>query len=161
MAKRPTKKKPDPLKVALKQLAVADRESARAIRFLCEALMEPVRKAVFKDCEFKYEKKKYKAKLTASQCQTVMTAVDQNENVLQTVSNLLGGLSCQVGDSANALMEELGITEKLTSSKPIQLGCCEYEGGHTPNLSQAQCNQYSPTNWDPLNPNCTPEKPRN
>ncbi len=159
MAKRPTKKKPDPLKIALQQLALADKESAKALAFLCDALMEPVRKPVFKDCEFKFEKKKYKAKLTAGQCETIMKAVDQN-NALQTVSDLLGGLSCQIAEGANDLIEQLGITTKMKSTKPIQLGCCEYTGGHTPNLSQAQCNQYSPTNWDPLNPNCTPEKPR-
>ena len=34
MAKRPTKKKPDPLKIALQQLALADKESAKALAFL-------------------------------------------------------------------------------------------------------------------------------
>jgi hypothetical protein len=158
MAKQPAKKKIDPLEIGLELLATADKETARAARFLYEALGEPFEKPPFENCEFKVGKKRYKAKLTSSQCEKIHDAVKKNENVNDLVQGLLGALNSQVGDSANAivkLLEDGG--PKAARSTPIKLGCCHYSGGKSANLSQAQCSHYDPATWDSTDPGCKNE----
>ena len=96
MAKSQPKDKVDPLAISLKLLARADRDSARALRFLCKAILTPFPEPDLKACKFVYGKKKYSAKLTPDQCQTILKVVKENGNVLLTVTNLLGGFTKQV-----------------------------------------------------------------
>jgi hypothetical protein len=157
MAKRrpKTKRKIDPLRVSLRLLAIADRDTARAVRLLCKALLEPVQQPVFKVCNFKIGKEKYRRRLTSEHCKAIMKVVHQNGNVEAAVSGILGKESHQVADCIGSLMLALE-----SSSGPVKqsvtLGCCMFDGGGPiPYLSQAQCNQYNPTKWDPTKPDCT------
>lgn len=61
------------------------------------------------------------------------------------------------GDSTRSRKAPSGPTK--SAEDPVQLGCCVYEGGQTPNLTQAQCNNYDPISWDPHNPSCAPGIP--
>lgn len=168
MAKRQTKKKVDPLKVSLKLLAHADRESARAVRSLFKALYMPVQEPAFKVCRFEYENKKYNARVTSDHCQKILAVVRKNGDVAGEVAGLLSALSKQVAEDVDHLMNQLG--EPAASGKKavakarvlgtITLGCCVYQGGSTPNLSQSQCSHYNPVKWDPGNPTCAPHEPR-
>ncbi len=159
MAKKPSKKKGDPLAILLKLLARADRESARAVRFLCKAILTPIQEPSFKTCKFTHEKKKYSVILTSDHCQAILKVVKEKGDVPAEVSKLLGGETQQVATSIAALMTVLGEADKSRTkpapAKPVQLGCCVYSGGATPNLSQAQCNQFNPVSWEPSDPNCT------
>ena len=162
MAKGPAKKKIDPLTIGLELLAVADKDSARAARFLFEALGDSVEKPALKLCEFKIGKKHYGAKLTSNQTQAILDAVKKKDDVIALVQKLLGALNRQVSDCANALIDQLegpvASVRKGNKASPqitkTVLGCCHYVGGPTANLSQAQCNHYNPESWDPGDPNC-------
>jgi len=154
MAKRPLKKKVDPLAVALKQLAIADRETARAVRDLCEALLVPVEKPVFKECKFKLDKKTYRARLWSDQRKKILSIVKSKGNVLKEVSELLGELSGAVAGCANSLLGEFSAAEHPAVNQPIKLGCCKYDGGQTANLTQSQCMQYTGSTWDNGDPGC-------
>jgi len=162
MAKR-SSKKPDPIALGLEQLAIADKKSARALRRLFEALLEPSPTPVYKTCRFEIGDTPYKARLTSYQCQLILKVVSENGNVKAAVDGLVGGLDCTVRDAANALAAQLDIASDSAMSDAIstriELGCCVYNGGQTPNLSQAQCNQYN-GEWDPKHPDCTHVPPR-
>jgi hypothetical protein len=155
MAKKASKKKADPLATLLKLLARADREGARAVRILCKAIMEPVQEPSFKTCKFTYEKKKYSATLTSEHCKAILNVVKEQGNVLAEVGLLLAAENQQIVASIAGLMVSLTASGKIVAVKPIQLGCCMYMGGPTPNLSQAQCSQFPASSWDPADPNCT------
>ncbi len=167
MAKKSAKKKGDPLAILLKLLARADRDTARAVRFLCKAILSPVQEPTFKICKFTYEKKKYSAVMTSDHCRAIQKVVKEQGNVLAEVGSLLSGETVQVVAAIAALMTSLGeettgtkpTGTKPTSTKPVQLGCCAYQGGQTPNLSQSQCNQFSPSTWDSGDPTCTNMRP--
>ncbi len=133
---------------------------------MCKAILTPFPEPDLKVCKFVYEKKKYSAKLTPDQCQTILKAVNDKRNVPELVSLLLGGFTKQVAGWIEALTTALDVPAKarkkpptVSSNKPVTLGCCIYVGGMTPNLSQAQCNQYNPTSWDSSDPDCTDRKP--
>ena len=70
--------------------ARADRESARAVRFLCKAILTPIQEPSFKTCKFTHEKKKYSTILTSDHCQAIQKVVKEKGNVPAEVGKLLG-----------------------------------------------------------------------
>lgn len=160
MAKRPLKAI-DPLAIGLEQLAIADRDATRAVRFLCKALLSPVVKPTFTICKFTIGDKTYKARLTSAHCQAILDVVSQGGNVQVEVGTLLGQLSFQIDECIDGLMDQLNVTATSAMATAalahVALGCCIYNGGQTAHLSQAQCNQYNPVSWDPGNADCSRE----
>jgi hypothetical protein len=145
--KKKTQKKIDPLTVSLKLLALADRECVRAIRSLSKAIITPAPVPKIVDCGFKLHKKKYRARVTVDQCEKILEAVGKKD-----------------ATDLNDFGQTLGVQEKsrpksgpkpASPSQPIPLGCCIYTGGMTPNLTQSQCQQFNPTQWDQGDPNCS------
>ena len=161
--KKTQKKRIDPLAVSLRLLAHADRECIRAIRYLCKAVLSPVQEPEVVSCEFRVHKKKYRATVTADQCEKILKAVGENGDVLDVVKLLLSDLTKLVADDMDRFATTLGITAKVRktlgvvpspSLKPVPLGCCIYSGGRTPNLTQSQCNQFHPIKWSSSDPEC-------
>jgi len=152
MAKTPpkktkkNKKKIDPVEIGLQQLAMDGRQSARAVRALGEALELRVKKPDFEICKFVFDGKKYRARFTAFQCEVIQEAV-QKGTLATALAQLLGNFNLEVANAFNALSDQLGNPPKLPASQGAPLGCCVYDGGKTPNLSQAQCSHYHPISW--------------
>jgi hypothetical protein len=170
MAKHRTQTSRNPLSVSLKLLVNADRESARATRLLGKAIAISVKPTALKVCEFRVGSKKYHPKITEYQCRTIKSAVSGGGDVLVVVNQLLGDLSKQIaqciGDLTNLLGDDSksGKGKKTGGSKqsynnPV-LGCCTYVGGQTPNLTQAQCTQYTGSTWDKNYPDCSFGRPK-
>jgi len=159
MAKRrhTSKKSAAPLAIGLGQLATADRQSARAVRFLCKAILTPVEQPAFKKCKFVLDGEKYSAMLTAKHTRAILAVVSQNGNVPATVAALLGGLTKQVAEDIGALLNDLAESAEMQPGivVPPPLGRCTYAGGQTPNLTNAQCMQYPDPSWNQNDPNCT------
>jgi hypothetical protein len=154
------KKTSDPLAIALNELAIADRQTARAIRSLSKAILETVEEPSVEDCKFVMNGTKYRAKLTTAHCQAIMAVVDSNGDVLGTVGGLLGsGVNQQVVQCIAALTGVLTEGGEIRQGTKVALGCCSYDGGQTSYLSQAQCLQYPDATWDQNHPNCSELKP--
>ena len=158
--KKTTKKKIDPLAISLKLLALAVRESMRAIRFLNKAIMSPVQEPKIVNCTFKLHKKRYRARVTVEQAEKILAAVGDNSDVLGVVTGLLSTLTKTIVGDLDEYAVLLGIQAKARARpmggiKTIPVGCCIYSGGSIPNLTQSQCQQYNPTKWDQNDPNCT------
>ncbi len=163
-AKRPQKTS-DPIAVSLKLLAHADKESVQALRHLFKAIMERPRLPAFAECKFGYAGKRYKARLTVDHCEKILEAIQKGDDLLAVVSGILAGMTGQVAVDIDGLEAKMGgpapskkgHTGTLPLLKIVVLGCCTISGGNAiPNLTQSQCNQYNPINWDSGNPNCSP-----
>ena len=138
------------------------------MRFLCKAIYTPVQEPGFKLCKFEYNNRKYNARVTSDHCRKILAVVREDGDVAGEVAGLLSTLTQQVAEDVDHLMRQLG--EPAASRKKavvqarvlgtITLGCCVYQGGSTPNLSQSQCSHYNPTKWDPGNPTCAPHEPK-
>jgi hypothetical protein len=157
MAKRPAQKV-DPIATALSELVTADKETAKALRFLYKALMQPVQRPDYQRCKFKIGKVHYNCRIWLDQSQAILKVVNAGGNVKAEIDSIVAGLNCRIVACQQILAESVGVADRAFVIKPVQLGCCVYDGGTTPNLSQAQCNQYNPVQWNPanLNPDCDP-----
>jgi hypothetical protein len=162
-AARP-KKNGDPLAVSLGLLAHADRQSLRALRLLFRAILEPIREPAFADCEFDYGGEHYDYTLTEDQCEQILAAVKNGDDVPAVVERLLVAMTKQIADDIDLLETTMGgpasspegTTGDVLLVKVVQLGCCIVTGTNSiPNLTQSQCNQYNPIKWDSGNANCT------
>ena len=154
------KKTSDPLAIALRELAIADRQTARAIRSLGKAILETVEEPPVEDCKFVWNGTKYRAKLPAAHCQAIMDVVASNGNVLATVGEILGAhVTLQAVQCIAALSGILTSGLKSPLGTKVALGCCTYDGGQTSFLSQAQCLQYTDAAWDQNHPNCSDHEP--
>jgi hypothetical protein len=154
------KKTSDPLAIALNELAIADRQTARAIRSLSKAILETVEEPSVEDCKFAWKGTKYRARLATAHCQAILAVVDSDGDVLGKVGDLLGvGVTRQAVQCITALSGVLGTDVKTPQGTKVALGCCTYDGGQTSNLSQAQCMQYPGASWDPNHPDCADLKP--
>ena len=151
MAKRPPKEKNDNLRVALRHLARADKEAARALRNLCIAVQNPVQEPDFEYCAFAYDGEEYNFFLTSNQSKKIRDVAAEGGNVQQTVSDFLSPLTSAAIDGANALLAPLGIPTKKSA---IAKGCCKYDGIKSPGLTQSQCLQYTGSTWDSTDPTC-------
>lgn len=161
--KKATKKSSDPLTVDLRLLSTADRECMRAIRSLNRAILEPVAEPKVVVISFKYQKKKYRARVTAQQADQIIEAVKEGGNVERVVASLLSALTKQVATDLDAFAKLLGITAKpskksapgmMAEEKTVPLGCCTYGSTQTPNLTQTQCAQYTGSDWNKNDPDC-------
>jgi hypothetical protein len=146
-----TKKKVDGLAISLKLLAKADRGAVSALKKLSATIMFPVKIPALEVCKFKVDKKKYKRRLTSEQCKAIRKAILENKPIPPVAAGLLGDLTNRIMDCIDALADQLSKAQLI---KPGTLGCCSYSMGATPNLTQAQCNQYPGSKWDPANPDC-------
>jgi hypothetical protein len=165
MAKQKMKRTADPLAISLKLLSRADREGLRAARALGKAIELRLKLPDLERCTFKYGSRKYSRRLTPHQCEAILKVVKEQGNVLETVNELLGDLSCAVANCLETLSRPLQIssdTGALRTGGPepkklAPLGCCVYTGGQTPNLTQTQCMHYPDAHWNVANPDCTPK----
>jgi hypothetical protein len=154
-----TARHPDPVRVSLRLLTLADRETENALKALGRALLSPVQLPPLIACRFKLGTKTYAGKLTREQSQLVKAALPSPKKVNDVLGKLLGNvLDVAIGECIVGLTDALTPAStsrpKRTAGAP-QRGCCTYNGGQTPNLTQTQCNQYSPISWDPGNPYCS------
>ena len=141
MAKAPAKKKKkiDALKVALKQLATADKESIDAVAALGKVLQIEAPKIRLKNCSFEVDGVGYAVKVTAYQRDQILSAVKEQKDVFTAVVELLGDLNIPVANAYNDLLAELEEKIGKTSGGKAVLGCCSCANGKLPNLTQAQC----------------------
>jgi hypothetical protein len=149
MAKRPLKKpkKINPLKVALRQLAEADVESAHAVRDLGKALQMKPPKIALKNCKFEVNGVSYSVKVTAYQRAQILAAVKNQGDVFGVVIDLLAGLNVKVVNAYNSVLAQLEDPPVLISDNQAMLGCCVCPNGKLPNLTKAQCMQYDYQSW--------------
>ena len=105
-----TKRKINPLTVALKQLKIADRDAGRAFVYLERALIEPVDKPRLKLCQFKIGKKKYSVTVTPDQCKIIQDVVKQNGDVVHKVQELVADVNKAVDQCLETLAPVLGVT---------------------------------------------------
>jgi hypothetical protein len=149
MAKGPVKKrkKINQLKVALRQLAEADLESAHAIRDLGKALQIKATKIALKNCKFEVDGVSYSVKVTAYQREQILEAVKNQGDVFGVVIGLLAGLNIQVANAYNSMLAQLQDPSVLISDNQVILGCCVCPDSKLPNVTKAQCMQYNYESW--------------
>jgi hypothetical protein len=159
MAKGPSKKKKksDHLAILLGLLAIADKESARALKALGKALEVPAEKIRFKTCTFRLSGKPYSARLTVAQREIILDVVDQGGNVFAAAAGFLSTLNVTAAGDWSGLT---AILDPGTgdSTKIVPLGCCTCSSGQMPNLTQAQCTQFPDSTWTQP-PDCTGQEP--
>jgi hypothetical protein len=165
MAKRPMMDG-DPLAVSLGLLAHADEQSLQALIFLFRAIMEPIRVPAFAVCEFDYGGEHYASILTEGHCEQILAAVQKGDNVLAVVNGLLVAMTTQIAGDINEIEATMDVPATsrrrtfgtVTNTIVVKLGCCIVTNTTSiPNLTQSQCNQYNPLNWDGGNADCSHE----
>ena len=78
----------------------------------------------------------------------------QFSNRFVAVVTLLGELNVANVSAYNGLLGQLEDKTSPASGHQVVLGCCSCANGRLPNLTQAQCAQYSNDTWGPP-PDCS------
>jgi hypothetical protein len=169
MAKQPSKKSAarddsadiDRLALSLLELAAFDQASTVAMTALGYVLQVPIELPDITTCEFDLDGTHYSAQVTSHQCNVILEAVvntPDQEDVQAAVNILFGALALEVSNAFNSLGNQLGDPKNSPSGgKPpivplvnnAAIGCCVYDGGKVPNITQSVCDLYHPRSWGP------------
>jgi hypothetical protein len=169
MAKQPPKKSAprnetaeiDRLALGLQELAAFDQASTAAMTALGYVLLVPVELPDITTCEFDLDDTHYSAQVTSHQSNVILEAVVKTrckEDVEAAVNRLLGALAVEVSTAFNSLGNQLGdptnspAGQKASKAQPFNnstIGCCIYDGGKIPNVTQSVCDLFHPTSWGP------------
>jgi hypothetical protein len=169
MAKQPSKKSAarddsadiDRLALSLLELAAFDQASTTAMTALGYVLQVPIELPDITTCEFDLDGTHYSAQVTSHQSNVILEAVVNTPNqqdVQEAVNILFGALALEVTTAFNSLGNQLadpkispsgGQPPKVPLVNNATIGCCVYDGGKVPNITQSVCDLYHPKSWGP------------
>jgi hypothetical protein len=136
------------LEAALELLARLDADSVAALRDLSAVLGVPMPVVKMGMCLFELGGRPYGAAVTAAQSAAILASV-KNGTVFATVGKIISQLNLSVVDAYATLAApfDVAVQRPAPGPAPPALGCCTCSSGQVANLTQAQCNQFSPSTW--------------